>query len=89
VTVYDTQTRSEIATSQNKAALRSLLELKDMSGQSLAELYFGPNAPARKEKQWIKTLPGKGWFVYFRIYGPEGSAFDGSWRPGDFEPLTS
>jgi len=89
VTVYDTQTRSEIATSQNKAALRSLLELKDISGQSSAELYFGPNAPAGKENQWIKTLPGKGWFVYFRIYGPEGSAFDGSWRPGDFEPLTS
>ena len=21
---------------------------------------------------WIQTLPGVGWFVYFRIYGPEG-----------------
>jgi hypothetical protein len=89
VTVYETQTRSEIATSQNKAALRSLLELKTISDQSSAELYFGPNAPAGKENQWIKTLPGKGWFVYFRIYGPEGSAFDGSWKPGDFEPLTA
>lgn len=27
----------------------------------------------------------KGWFVYFRIYGPEAPAFDGSWKPGDFE----
>jgi len=30
---------------------------------------------------------GKGWFVYFRIYGPEGPAFDGSWKPGEFERL--
>ena len=31
------------------------------------------------------TIPGKGWFVYFRIYGPETPAFDGSWKPRDFE----
>jgi hypothetical protein len=46
---------------------------------------FGPNAPAGKEKQWIKTMPGTGWCAYFRIYGPEKPAFDGSWKPGDFE----
>jgi hypothetical protein len=26
----------------------------------------------------------RGWFVYFRIYGPESQAFDGSRKPGDF-----
>ena len=36
---------------------------------------------------WIKTIPGKGWFSYFRIYGPEKEAFDGSWKPGDFEEV--
>jgi hypothetical protein len=86
VTVYDNQTRSEIATDQNKAALRSLFELKDVSGSS-ADLYFGPTAPAGHEDQWIQTIPGKGWFVYFRIYGPQGPAFDGSWKPGDFEEV--
>jgi hypothetical protein len=25
---------------------------------------------------WIKTIPGKGWWSAFRIYGPEASAFD-------------
>jgi hypothetical protein len=84
VTVYDAETRSEIATDQGHAALRSLFELKDVKG-SVADLYFGPNAPAGKERQWIKTTPGKGWFVYFRIYGPETAAFDKSWKPGDFE----
>jgi hypothetical protein len=87
VTVYDAETRSQIATDQGKAALRSLFELKDkMTGQAL-DLYFGPDAPAGQEGQWIKTLPGKGWFVYFRVYGPEQPAFDGSWKPGDFEEV--
>ncbi len=87
VTIYDNETRSEIATEQNKAALRSMFELKDFTGQPSVDLYFGPKAPAGKENVWIQTLPGKGWFTYFRIYGPEGPAFDGSWRPGDFEEV--
>ena len=86
MTVYDAETRSQIQTDQGKAALRSLFELKDISGQS-ADLYFGPTAPAGHEGRWIKTIPGNGWFVYFRIYGPEQPAFDGSWKPGDFEEV--
>ncbi len=86
VTVYDPETRSEIQTDQGKAALRSLFELKgkDANASSI-DLYFGPTAPEDKEGQWIKTKRGQGWFVYLRLYGPEQSAFDGTWRPGDFE----
>ena len=88
VTVYDSATRSQVQTDQNKAALRSLVELKDAPTTGATELYFGPNAPAGKEGQWIKTNPGKGWFAYLRLYGPERPAFDGSWRPGDFEEIS-
>jgi hypothetical protein len=89
VTVYDAQTRSQVQTSQNKAALRSLFEMRDIpEGTSEVTLYFGPKAPAGKERYWIQTAPGKGWFAYFRIYGPTAPAFDGTWRPGDFEPNT-
>jgi hypothetical protein len=31
--------------------------------------------------------PGSGWFVYLRLYGPDGPAFDGRWKPGDFEEM--
>jgi hypothetical protein len=92
VTVYDAATRSQVQTDQDKAALRSLFELKAdtpslaLGGES-ADLYFGPTAPAGKEGRWIKTVPGKGWFAYFRIYGPEQAAFDKSWKPGDFEEV--
>lgn len=84
VTVYDNETRSQIATDQNKAALRSLVELRDAKTGSV-DLYFGPDAPSGHEDMWIKTNPGQGWFSYFRIYGPDADAFNGDWRPGDFE----
>lgn len=86
VTVYDTDTRSQIQTDQGKAALRSLFELKDLGGTTL-DLSFGPEARKGTEARWIKTIPDKGWFAYFRIYGPEKAAFEGSWRPGDFEEV--
>jgi hypothetical protein len=88
VTVYDAETRSQVATDQGKAALRSLFELKDNLTEKTVDLHFGPKAPLRgQEGRWIKTIPGKGWFVYFRVYGPEPAAFDGSWRPGDFQEV--
>jgi hypothetical protein len=88
VTVYDTDTRSQVQTDQGKAALRSLFELKDKAGASL-DLYFGPKVPTNHEGEWIKTIPGKGWFVYFRVYGPQPAAFDGTWKPGDFESFSN
>ena len=84
VTVYDTETRSQIQTDQNKAALRSLFELRDLAGDSV-ELHFGPAPPTGAEGRWIQTVAGRNWFVYFRIYGPQEPAFNGDWHPGDFE----
>jgi hypothetical protein len=34
------------------------------------DLYFGPTVPSDKENNWIETLPGPGWFAWFRFYGP-------------------
>jgi len=43
--------------------------------------------PAGQEGRWIKTVPGRGWFAYIRIYGPEQAAFDRGWKPGDFQQI--
>jgi hypothetical protein len=85
VTVYDAETRSAVRSEQGRAALRSLFELKaKIGGDKPIDLYFGPTSLGDAQS-WIETIPGKGWFVYFRIYGPEPAAFDGRWKPGDFE----
>ncbi|NMM88305.1 hypothetical protein B2J88_28815 [Rhodococcus sp. SRB_17] len=87
VTIYDAQTRSQVQTSQNKGALRSLFELSsEQNSTDEITLHFGPNKPMNSADTWLETVPGRGWFAYVRIYGPETAAFDGSWRPGDFTP---
>jgi len=31
------------------------------------------------EKNWIPTVPGRGWFTLFRLYAPTEAYFDKSW----------
>ena len=88
VTCYDSETRSEVVAEQGQAALRSLFENIDPAGADSVDLYFGPVQPAGADGRWLQTAPGRGWFCYFRIYGPGGPAFDGSWQPGDMTAVT-
>lgn len=63
--------------------MRSLFEKPEPSPDGSIDLYFGPETPIGKENHWVKTIPGKGWFVYFRIYGPQAPVFDGTWKLND------
>jgi hypothetical protein len=44
-------------------------------------------APAGKEKNWLETAPGRGYFAILRLYGPTETAIDKSWKPGDIEKV--
>ena len=92
VTVYDARTRSQVQTEQDRAVLSSLFDFGDTSGERSIDLHFGPAPPADRSGhsvtpgRWIQTRPDAGWFAYFRIYGPEAAAFDGTWQLPDFQP---
>lgn len=86
VTVYDFETRSMIQTASNRAAIGSDDKITRNADGSV-DLYFGPEAPAGKESNWIQTVPGRGWWVWFRIYGPTEPFFDKSWQLPDFEKI--
>jgi hypothetical protein len=64
-----------------------MFELTGTPADQPVRLSFGPHPPATdaSDNRWIQTLPGVGWFVYFRIYGPEEPAFDGTWQLPDFQ----
>jgi len=84
ITLYDFETRSMIQTETNVAAKSSydnLIANRDGS----VDLYFGPSAPKGLESNWIQTIPGRGWFAWFRLYGPTEAFFDKSWELADFE----
>ena len=43
--------------------------------------------PPATRANWVQTVPGKGWFVILRLYGPLEPWFDKTWRPGEIEPV--
>ena len=49
------------------------------------DVWFGPAAPAGHEANWVQTVPGKGWNVMLRFYGPLEPFFDRTWKPGELE----
>ena len=85
VVVYDPQTRSELQTSQPFPSKNNKRDDLYVNADGSVDLYFGPKAPAGKEKNWTETVPDKGWFVLLRLYGPLDSWFDKTWQPGEFE----
>ncbi len=85
VVVYDPQTRSELQTTQPFPSKNNKRDKLITNADGSVDLYFGPSAPAGKEANWTQTIPGKGWFVLLRLYGPLDPWFDKTWRPGEFE----
>ena len=87
-TVYDNETRCFVDTGvQPDRSSRDKI-VKNADGS--VDLYFGPRAPAGKpESNRIQTIPGKGWFTYFRLYGPTQPYFDRSWVLSDIEMVKS
>jgi len=86
ITIYDVATRCLIDNPQKNADLSSRKDLiKNADGS--VDLYFGPKAPAGKEKNWVQTLPGKHWFTYMRFYGPTQAYFDKSWKMDDIKEV--
>ncbi|MDP2244795.1 DUF1214 domain-containing protein [Pseudomonas sp.] len=51
------------------------------------DVCFGPEAPAGMEKNWIQTIPGKGWNMLFRLYGPLEPWFDKTWKLNEIEQI--
>jgi hypothetical protein len=85
--VYDVWTRSMLANGQPAASKNSYDPGVTAEADGSVELHFGPEPPPEGVGNWIRTLPGKGWFTIFRLYGPLEGYMDGSWKPGDVEPV--
>ena len=85
LTMYDTQTRSQLQTSQAFPTVGSQTEGVKQNEDGSYDIYFGPKAPAGFENNWLETVPGKGWFTILRIYGPLEPWIEKTWRPGEIE----
>ena len=82
-TIYDTQTRSMLQTSQPFPTLGSQDKALKANTDGSYTVYFGPKAPAGQEGNWLETIPGKSWFNILRMYGPEKAWINKTWRPSE------
>jgi hypothetical protein len=82
IVLYDTETRCLI---DNATALPSLASNQNvqLNPDGSADLYLSPEPPSNGSTNWIKTVPGRGWFAGLRLYGPTQAFFDRAWTPGD------
>ena len=89
VTVYSQATRCLIDNGTGRADRSSRHELVKNSDGSV-DLYFGPaEAPEGMESNFVRTIPGEGFFVYFRLYGPTEPYFEKAWALPDLEKIDS
>jgi hypothetical protein len=89
VTAYDEATRQMPVTEQGRPDISSRKTDIAKNSDGSVDVYFGPKAPAGKEANWVQTNPGKGWFAYFRFYGPTEAFFDKSWALPDVEKIAT
>lgn len=80
--VYDVDTRSLLDNGQPFPSIASNSNLK-LNADGSADIYFGPTAPKDASANWIKTVPGRGWFGGMRLYGPTQVFYDKTWKPDD------
>ncbi|MEE4144618.1 MAG: DUF1214 domain-containing protein, partial [Halieaceae bacterium] len=85
VTLYDTQTRTQLQTGQLFPTVGSQSEGIKKNADGSYDVYFAPEAPAGQEGNWLQTVPGKSWFAILRMYGPLEPWINKTWRPGDIE----
>jgi len=86
IVAYDPQTRSELQSPQPFPSKNSVRDQLTTSPDGSLTLQFGPTPPGgEQDRNWIQTVPGKGFVPVLRLYGPLEPWFDKTWRPGDIQ----
>src|SRR5262249_40172638 len=77
VTLYDAKTASGLDNGQPFPSINSMDKPQTNTDGSI-DFYFGPKSPGTG-KNWLATVPGKGFFVMLRLYGPTQAFLDQTW----------
>jgi hypothetical protein len=85
VTVYDPVTGSGLNNGQPFPSLNTM-DKPAQNADGTTDIYFGPKSPG-EGKNWLATIPSKGWFTLFRLYGPQKAFFDQTWKLNDIEKV--
>jgi hypothetical protein len=85
VTVYDPITGAGLDNGQPFPSINTM-DKPVQNADGSFDFYFGPKSPG-EGKNWLATLPDKGFFIIFRLYGPKQAFFDQTWKLDDLVKL--
>ncbi|GAA1933227.1 DUF1254 domain-containing protein [Microbacterium aoyamense] len=86
ITIYDAETASGVdADGQEYPSLNGMNDVP-LNDDGSITLFVGPNPP-EGAKNWLRSVPGRGWFSLYRFYGPTQEFFDRQYVVGDFVRL--
>ncbi|EON30635.1 hypothetical protein GTC6_21645 [Gordonia terrae C-6] len=87
VAIYDNVTASGLDNGQRIPSINTM-DKPTPNADGSHDIYFGPDTPPGADStNWLRTVPGKGYFVILRLYGPGQAFFDHTWVPGDMTPI--
>jgi hypothetical protein len=78
VTAYDRKTHALIKNMSRASRSSQIPEMQKNADGSI-DVYFGPQAPAGKESNWIPTDPSRKFELMFRLYAPTEALFKKTW----------
>jgi hypothetical protein len=86
LTLYDALTASGLDNGQPFPSLNSH-DHPAANADGSVDMYVGPAPPPGKQANWLKSVPGKGYFVILRLYSPREAYLNLSWKPSDLEEM--
>ncbi len=85
-TAYDRETHALII-GRSRPSLASNDTTVQKNADGSVDIYFGPQAPAGKESNWVPTDPKREFELLFRLYGPKKELFEKTWKLPDAEAV--
>jgi hypothetical protein len=86
VTAYDRETHALIKNMTRASRSSQIPEMQKNADGSM-DVYFGPQAPAGKETNWVPTDPKRGFELMCRLYAPKKEFFEKKWVLPDVEKV--
>ena len=88
ITAYDIDTRSILENKMGKSEVSSAKKSFESNSDGSVDIYLSPEKPESvATSNWIETIPGKGFFCYFRFYGVQEPLLERVWRLNDLEKV--
>lgn len=87
IIVFDQLTGLIINSDQSWPSIYSNNKNLAYNNDGSVDAWFSPKPIEGKEGNWVKTLPGKQWYMILRLYYPLEPWFEKKWRPGELEEL--